>query len=317
MLHRRRVRCRSWPGRGSRTSSSADRRRTRSSATPAQQLGRDQVLEVADRLVLGPDPSVVGDRRALAGHPHPLQVGVDLDPSSDHRGVHRVVVGVQPDVVVPRQPGRAAPTGLRGDRRQRQHRRPVRADPVGRGAAEHPLAAAVGQREPPGELGVEVLGSGEGAAGQEGGLQVVVEPLDHPLGLRVGRLADVDPARPAPRGTPGSPRSARLRRARHRPTAPSPSQTSNRGTAPRFAKQLPPAGIEVLGLPGRHQHRGHPTGVAADHGQHRQLPRGPGLAEADRQLDVGEPEVALGNLSGLIGGPRRRVRRQVDRPQLD
>ena len=40
-------------------------------------------------------------------------------------GVHRVVVAVQPDVVVAGQPGRAPPTGHRSDRRQRQHPRPT------------------------------------------------------------------------------------------------------------------------------------------------------------------------------------------------
>ena len=68
--------------------------------------------------------------------------------------------------------------------------------------------------------------------GRKRGLQIAVQPFDQTLGLRVGRLADRSPSRPACRGTPDIPRSAPARRARHRPTAPSPSQTNTRGTAP-------------------------------------------------------------------------------------
>src|SRR3712207_8558100 len=48
------------------------------------------------------------------------------------------------------------------------------------------------QLQPLGQLGVEVGRSVEAAAGQERGLQIVVEPLDAALGLRVSRLADQD-----------------------------------------------------------------------------------------------------------------------------
>ena len=44
-------------------------------------------------------------------------------------------------------------------------------------------------------------------------------------------------------------------RARHRPTAASPSHTNTRGTAAQLLQQPPPAGIQVLRLPGRHQQR--------------------------------------------------------------
>ena len=38
------------------------------------------------------------------------------------------------------------------------------------------------------------------------------------------------------------------------------------------------------------------TRVTQDHRQHRQQLRRPGLTETDRQVDVGEPKVALGDL---------------------
>ena len=62
-------------------------------------------------LVFRPDPVVVSDKLSLAPHPDPVHVGCDLDPPADQRGVHRVVVAVQPHVMVPRQPGRGPPPG--------------------------------------------------------------------------------------------------------------------------------------------------------------------------------------------------------------
>lgn len=90
----------------------------------AQRLGRGDVLGGADGLVLGPDPLVVGNDPAVAEHPSPLQVADGLDPAADDGRVDRVVLAVQADVVVPRQPARDPPADERRDRRQRQHRRP-------------------------------------------------------------------------------------------------------------------------------------------------------------------------------------------------
>jgi hypothetical protein len=49
----------------------------------AQMFGSDGVLELGDGLVPCPHPGVIGHDRALAGHPHPVQVGMDLDPAPD------------------------------------------------------------------------------------------------------------------------------------------------------------------------------------------------------------------------------------------
>ena len=59
---------------------------------------------------------MVGHDLPVAGHPHPLQAGGDLDAAPDRAGVDRVVVAVQADVVVPRQPGlvRQPVTGATG-----------------------------------------------------------------------------------------------------------------------------------------------------------------------------------------------------------
>ena len=124
----------------------------------AQVLGRDGVLEVGDGLVLCPHSRVVGDDRALARYPDPVQVGVDLDSPSDHGGVDGVVVGVDADVVVARKAQALAPADLGRDRRQGHHGGLVRCDPVRRRAAQHPHPTRVGLRHPLAQLAVEVLG---------------------------------------------------------------------------------------------------------------------------------------------------------------
>ena len=156
----------------------------------AQQLRRGDVFGVGDRLVPGPDPLVIGDRPSLTEHPHPGQVGDDLDAPTDDRRVHRVVVAVQADVVITRQPQRRPPPRRGRDRRQGEHRLAVGGDPVGRRAAQRPAAAGVDQGEPLLQLSVEVLRAGEAASGQKRALQIVMRAFDQTLRLRVGRFAD-------------------------------------------------------------------------------------------------------------------------------
>jgi len=55
----------------------------------------------------GPAPGVLGDETPLAEDPHHLQIGVHLDAATDHCGIHGVVVGVHPHVVVALEPQRA------------------------------------------------------------------------------------------------------------------------------------------------------------------------------------------------------------------
>ena len=115
---------------------------------PAQPRRGGDMLGVADRLVPGPDPGMVRDHPPVAEHLDPGQVGHHLDPAADDRRVHRVVVAVQPDVVVPGQPGRDSPPGRRRHRRQRDHRGPVRGDPITRGAAQRPAGPLIDQGQP-------------------------------------------------------------------------------------------------------------------------------------------------------------------------
>jgi hypothetical protein len=156
----------------------------------AQLGGGGQVPGVADCLVAGPAARMVGDQPPVTECLDSVQVGADLDAAADDCRVDRVVVAVQAHVVVTRQPQRAAPPGHRSNGWEGQHRRPVSADPVGRGTAQHPPRPLVDQPEPVAKLGVEVSRRGEAAAGQERGLQIAIGPLDQPLGLRIARVAD-------------------------------------------------------------------------------------------------------------------------------
>ena len=222
---------------------------------------RLDMRRVGDGLVLGPDPVVVGHDPPVAEHPHPVQVGDDLDPAADHRRVHGVVVAVQAHVVVPRQPGRGPPPGRRRDRRQRQHRRRVGGDPVGRRAAQRPAACAVfTSPSQPCSWVLKSAGPVNDAAGQEGALQVVVQPLDQALGLRVAPAGRSAPSWPGCRGSAwqsrgqlGAPAAPAADRALAVPDQ-HPRHRAQRG------QQLPPAGEQVLGPPRRDQHRRQPSG---------------------------------------------------------
>lgn len=88
----------------------------RSSVAHPERSGRIDVSRVGHTLVPRPDARVVGHAPSLAEDLHALETGRDLDPSPDRLRVHRVVVGVQADVVVPSQPQRLSPPGDRCDR---------------------------------------------------------------------------------------------------------------------------------------------------------------------------------------------------------
>lgn len=116
---------------------------------------------------------------------------------------------------------------------------------------------------------------------------MVVEPLDQALGFGVAGLAD-DHLR-AEHATERLATEGRLGAAGSPPPDRAfavPDQHQRyRAEGPEV---LPPAGVEVLGMAGRDQHRRGPPGVPTHHREHRQqLGRGPDLAVPDRELDVG------------------------------
>jgi hypothetical protein len=250
----------------------------------------------------GPAAHVLGDLPPITPHPHPLQIGGHLHAAADHRRVDRVVIAVQADVVVTRQPQRARPARLWRDRRQRQHRGPVSLDPVGGRAAQHPPAPLVDHSEPVGQLSVEVGRAGEGPAGQERGLQIPVGPLDQPLGLRIPGIADQHLGAQHP--------TKRMRLLGEDRLAPAPLADralpiphQHPRHRPQLVDELPPAGEQVLRGPRGNQPGGQPAGIAGHHHQHRQPGRGADLAKPHRQGDRREPQVALGDLPSRIGGP--------------
>ncbi len=281
----------------------------------AQGPGRGMMPGIGDRLMPGPDPLVISGGLAVAQHAHPGEISDDLDPAADHGRVDRVVVGIEPDVVVAGQPGGKSPPGRRGDRRQGEHRGLVGGDPLGRGAAQRPARALVHHGQPLRQLDVEVRRATELAAGKERAFQVVMSPLDQPLGFGVGRLADHHPGRQgaaerlALGGQFGPARPPPADRA-----LPVPHQHPRHST--QALDQLPPPGEQILRMPRRDQHPRQPPRVPGHHRQHRQLRRAADLPGPHRHPDRREPQVTLRDLPGHIAGPARRIRRQVDRPQL-
>lgn len=149
----------------------------------------------------------------------------------------------------------------RRHRRQRHHRRQVGPDPLRRSAPQRPLAALVGlPGNPRRDPDVEVVRAGERPPGQERALEIVVEAFDHALGLRVPRAAH-----------------DHLRA----------QDTPECLTVPGQLLPLGPPPPDRA-LPVRHQHPRHRT------------QGGDQLPPPDRDLDVGEPEVALRDLPGHV-----------------
>src|SRR6476646_4765763 len=62
------------------------------------------MLGVGDGLMPGPHPLMISDHRAVTVHADPVQIGDHFDAAPDHPGMHRVVIGVQPDVMIARHP---------------------------------------------------------------------------------------------------------------------------------------------------------------------------------------------------------------------
>lgn len=122
----------------------------------AQQFGRFDMLGITDRLVFGPDPGVIGDLVAPTPDLDSPQVGGDLDAPTDRDRVHRVVVAIDPHVVITWQPCRVPPPDAWPDGRQRQHRRLIGPDPVSRSTSQHPVSAMLGPHQPLLQLGIEI-----------------------------------------------------------------------------------------------------------------------------------------------------------------
>jgi hypothetical protein len=99
-----------------------------------------------------------GDHRAGAPYPDPVKVGGDLDAPTHRDRVHRVVIAVQADVVIARQPGRvsppdAGPTGGRASIAALSA-----STSVGWAAAQCAVLTVIGPHQPILQLGIESVG---------------------------------------------------------------------------------------------------------------------------------------------------------------
>lgn len=79
---------------------------------------------VGDRLPPCPETKVVGNGPAVGADPDLLKVRGHVNGTPDHARVDGVVVGVDPDVVVPAQPDVVAPSQMQHPWWQWQHLRP-------------------------------------------------------------------------------------------------------------------------------------------------------------------------------------------------
>ena len=142
-----------------------------------------------------------------------------------------------------------------------------------------------------------------------------MQPLDQALGLRVGGRQMTTFAASVPRNPWHSPVSS-VRRPRHRPIAPSPSQTSTRGTAPS-------ASISCHQPANRSCAAGSAPAPRRPTGNSRVTIVSTGSCFAVRTCPNPAGSLTGGNQKSHCAispaayvGPRRRVRRQIRRPQL-
>src|SRR5262249_42714104 len=112
-----------------------------------------------------------------------------LDAAADQARVERVVVAVDAQVRVGRDPCHEAAGDVGQPLRQRPHQRQLLTEPIGRAAAPRAVKANVGALDEPAvELLLEVELAHERAPWLEARLQIALQALDHSLRLRIARL---------------------------------------------------------------------------------------------------------------------------------
>ena len=174
------------------------------------------------------------------------------------------------------------------------------------------MDALVRPSQPPGELGVEVGDGLEAAARQEARLEVAVGPFDQPLRFGVAALAQLstDAERAAERLElsgehllAATPLADRALLVPHHP----PRQR------PELSEHLEMAAEHVMGLAGRDHPPADQPGEATDPGDHPQLG---GLPVPERDLNIGLPQIELGQLTREVVRPLARIRWHEQRAQL-
>ena len=261
---------------------------------------------------------MAADHGPGAGDRHRGQVG-DAPRRSrpTTAGCDRVVVGGQPDVVVPRQPhrwpasrppaGPAAAPSIAA--RSAAHRS------VGRAPDAGGECRALARSSQPPSWALKSAGAGERAPGQERGLQVAVGALDQPLGLRVARPALMHPRS---RGCRGRPRTARS--ASGLPAPPGPDRAL---VVPHQLPRAPhPARRSSCQCPAIRSGACRDGIIRAP--PHPRVAAWPSPAPAARRLPDTQRDCRPAGTTGRTAparpasyvGARGRVRRQVARPQL-
>ncbi len=255
---------------------------------------------------------MVSDFGAATGRDDFIESDPDIDPTANEPRVDRVVVRVDPHVVIARQSGREPPRHIRQHRRERHHRGAVLDD---RFRGPHPgraMDAAVRAGEPAGELAVEVADVLKPTARQKARLEIAVPPFDDPFGFGVVRGAQNRAHTERP--------PERLELAGQDLTAVTPLTDAALLVPDRVAGNRAEL-AEDLEHPAQHVMRGarghHPTAKQTREPQPgRHHPQLLGLTEPQRDQRVGLPQIPLRELPRFIRRALTRIGRHEQRAQL-
>ena len=304
-----------WPGRR-RPGHGPRRRRSRPAWGAGQSpgcLAGPVVSGIGDRDVAGQHPLVAGHHLGAEGDGERASSTTHVHPPADRFGVHRVVVGLVAHPVVGGQAQVVMPVHVGQQRRQRHHGRQVLVDALRRPAPQPRVDPHVGLGlQPVAQLGVEVVTPGEAPAGHEARLQIAVGPFHDPFafGVALGQHDRAHAQRPLQTqvvmGVDQLPAPA------HRDGRLAVIDT-HAGHRPQLDQQTEMAAEHVGRLLGADHAGQDPARVARHPDEHRQHRR---LAVSHRDRIVGEPQVPLAELAGLVLGAAERLGHLIGRPQL-
>jgi hypothetical protein len=229
----------------------------------------------------------------------------DLDPAPDEARVERVVVAIEMNVGLRRDPQYEAAVEVGCPRRQRPQPLPLAREPVDRPLPERAVDAHVRPlAEPVVELVLVVELRHERAARLEARLHEPLQPLHHPLRLTVARVEDPQPDRQLA-GERGERVAGPPAAGVERPLAVR-DQPARQCADPAQAAPQPPEDVRRLL---REDQRARSEARVAERPDHH--PARARLAVADRDLAARPPEVELQQLPRPVDSPLVGARAQV------
>ena len=268
---------------------------------------------IGDRDVTGVDPGVRGHHFGAQGDFDPGLVHHHVYPAADRLRVHRVIVGLVTHPVVGGQALIVMPVHVGQQRRQRHHGRPVLVDALGGPAPEPRVDPHVGLGgQPFVQLTVEVVTTGEAPTGHEARLQIAVGPFHDAFAFGVALGQHDRPHAESPFQAHVVMGVDELRAPAHRDGGLAVIDTLA-GHRPQLDQQPQMAAEHVGRLLGADHAGQDPAGVARHPDEHREHRR---LTVTHRDGVIGEPQVPLPELAGLVLGAAEGLGHLIGRPQL-